>query len=370
MLGLPYLGGVAIAPNVLNVHTQMNALSKWRVGRSNVLEDSANAILAVLGGQFMDTGICTRLASRLTTAGYSASATNFVLAPIDEEGYSDDRVEVDGTVFDWETPDSGWSWITGYGLNNRRAWRGLTTSETLDITPGINTDTYIVYFLKGFGLGQLTLTATDGTPVVVDCDDGESGDPYTVDSVEVVADAASAANVLTVAQANAAVYVLGVLAVPSASQVLIMDGCFTTARATDFAAGDGGGHKDFLAEVGVKLTVAGVGATELLDEEEEFGIPTVQEFEASIAALRSSTFFGASDLLLVFPPPAAGFEDWLVKYEAMVMRQAHAHNTPVYNLFRGYGGTVAGSSAFFSDHFEFNVTGKNDMVSGLMKFLL
>ena len=219
-----------VAPQIINTSIGAAAiqLPHWRTVLGKVRTNAGNAKVLMIGDSTTWGHGSSLQATFVTTNSYpSRLGTLMAIGGVTptSSGYGNPYVTGGSDA------DNRWSIGTGWfsaGFGNG-SFEG-TGAGNLIFTPSVNADTYQVFYLGNGGLGTVTMTATGGTPVVVNTGSLSAG----VFSSTITAAVASTANNVTITQSGAS-YILGILPTLSTqSQVLLLNAGAAGAQTSAF----------------------------------------------------------------------------------------------------------------------------------------
>lgn len=338
-------------------------LNRWRHALENVRTGNGNARIlfvgdsttAGIGGSTAATqpwikSQPTRLAQLMNTA-ITPTAVGLGVPPSILGGSADTR---------W-VAGSGWSQQANFGAGGGASWHaGTGTSGNLVYTSTINADQYYVYYLTAPGLGTLTLTATGGTPVVVNC-------AATAGSARVLVTAASAAtsNTLTaVTSGSGGTYLTGVEPLLSAtSQVLIGNAGVGSSTTTSWTSFSPFGGNSLITTVAPDLTIISLGINDA-----NAGL-SATAFSTNLQSLINSALVTGDVIICTWPPnqTAGTLATMLVYYPYIYQLGSSNTHVVVGDIFYRFGSTW--NSPFMSDPAHPNDQGYFDWAQSLYNLL-
>lgn len=239
---LPSRLGVSTLSNIPAYNVSRTSLSKWRRALNKVNAGTANARVLAVGDSTL-WGLLSGGADGAAPPKVLASTLDRRLAPtqytfIVPPGVNGPTTGADldsriGTGGSGLLP-SGWSY-TSWGLGHSGAIQntGTSTSTALEFRPGIECDTFEIFFLRNGGLGSLDLSVDGGSVTTVSCTGTLGWGKATITAP------AGSAHVLSITKTLNTVFIFGVNAYLSTRKSIhVMNAGSCGARA--FASGGSG----------------------------------------------------------------------------------------------------------------------------------
>ena len=267
-------------------------LPKWRQAKARVQDGAGNAKIFTLGDSityglggthastspYLDS-YPRRLSSVINSRGIPSSLG----FGIPQYGSPDSR---------WTSP-SGWT-IQTYGPCGQACWGASSPSNPLLFTPGVNSDTYDIYYISTGGSASVSaFSATGGTVYT-----GSLVGSNTIGKVTVTAASASTSNVVSMS-GTGNVWILGVEpSLSTTSQILVGNMGLPGQSAATWISGGFyySNGQSLLTKYAPDLTIISLGVNDATAGQ------AVSQFSTNLASL-ITTAQAAGDVILLTPPP-------------------------------------------------------------------
>lgn len=310
---------------ILSVPTQ---LIKLRKCITNVLDQVADCHILIegdstsfglgstLSGTFPNAGSWpTRLAQLLNTT--ILPVANGLAVPLSQLSLSPDNR--------WNV--NGWFILGGCAANNS-SFVSVNTNP-LTFTSGVLADTYTVLVGQRSST-SLTITATGGTPVIVDT----STLPAGLSKIVVTAATAATTNTVTLVSANGNAATCGVIPSLSTKKQILVDNAGVVSSTTGnwstiSSAGGGTSVVDFATAINADVVLISLGLN-------DFSQP-VGNITPNVQNIISWNKTIGSDIILMDFPPSGGNPAYQPIFSAAYKQLAQANNIYFASIFNRFG---------------------------------
>jgi lysophospholipase L1-like esterase len=256
---------------------------------------------------------------------------------------------------------TGWSGaFNGVGWAGNAGWSANNPAGNLVFTPGgsVATDSYVIYYLQtASGSGQLTITATGGTPVV----QATGGSPVGVRTINAVALASATTNTVTIAATNQ-VYVIGIEQFSSTSKNLRIGnaGVYGT-NTTQWVTTDWYGPIAAITAYAPDLTIIMLGINDALTP------LAIASYKVNITTLITTAQLSGDVILMTMPPSSGARATAEATYVQVLKDISIASNIPLIDNWARFNSTW--QTLMMHDAVHPNNVGYWDIAGHLQAFL-
>lgn len=348
-LGLPLGGGLAPWLPGTDLPILRAAVQATRAGTADT------RILCI--GDSTTKGIGSSTATTIP----SAKAYPRILSQLINDKIAATQGVANGRLFGGTEPDDRWTYGTGW-LFNGLSWNtaeGSSPAGTLTYTPdgGTTFDSFDVYYLRNFGLGTITVTATGGTPSVVSTNSASAG----VGKVTVTAASAGSANSVSITGTGAC-YIAGVEPFLSTQRrVRVGNVGIPSSQTTSWdTATTGLGRMATVLTYAPHLTIVSSGLN-------DSGV-LAATFQATLSSVVTK-LKTVGDVVLWSPPPPQNdpAKSRVATYVAAYAAVAAAQSVPFVDIHTRWGGVY--NSGFMTDALHPNDAGYADIADAIFAAL-
>lgn len=339
-------------------------LPKWRLALGKMRDGQADAKILCIGDSTTQgmggstaatvpayTSYPWRLTSMLTSYGIPASP-GLALAHSTLNVAADNR---------W-TVGAGWAKF-GFGMAAAASFKATNPGGNLVFTPGggVTYDSFDVYFIRTPGAGSLTITATGGTPSVIDTATGTRG----VSKTTVTAASAATTNAVTIS-GTGIVYVLAVEPFLSTTKLVrVGNAGVGSSQTADWATTGDFNSAAAIAAYAPDLTIVLLGVNDAAHSVAVTGVSGLQANMTTLLAAAKVT----GDVIIMTPVPgsAAVVTTYLPLYQPVFYGLARTNAFPLLDLYARFG--QAWNSVWMADVAHPNDAGYWDIAGAVAAYL-
>jgi len=358
------VAGTFAATDVLTSGFSSANFRRWRTALANVRNGASGMKVLCIGdsttqGQGSDTRLSIpqnasypiRLASLLNSY-YAPAMHGLVTAPQVLNSLADNRWTYTG-----EWAESTFSLGNSGTLINQN---GLTGSAIC--TPGVDADTYDVYYIAYPGGGTITATATGGTPVVQSTNVAAN-----ILKITCVAASSSTANTVTITNAVGNSYISCIEPRNSSvAQIRVGNAGVGSSKASDWVLNPTSfGAPKFINVFAPHLTIIQLGINDAAGT-----TPSVATFTANLQTLITSAKV-SGDVIIATSIASNGlpYLTHQTNYNAAMQTLAETNNCGFVDIYTRLGGVYSASNTLYFDGLHPSSAGYWDIADTLFKIL-